>query len=133
MTEQLKILVVDDNRDIIKCLNSYMVNKGYQVSGVSNVPQALSELGREKFDVAIVDICLEGISGISLLKSIKGREDLMPVVMMSAYETQEIVRECLSLGAYDFIAKPFRVVELEEILQNIQRRKQRLVNMGVLL
>jgi DNA-binding response OmpR family regulator len=76
---------------------------------------------------------LNSFSGISFLKSIKNRGDTSPVIMMSGYADRSEVQECLNLGAYDFLFKPFHMEVVIEVLQAIDKRNQRFVKMGVII
>lgn len=127
-----KVLIVDKEPLMVKFLQMYLKQKGIESQGVLGVTQALSVYSDNHFDAIVMDVCLERFSGVSFLKSIKGRGDLIPVIMMSANATREMAQECLLLGAHDFLFKPFRLSVLEEILRAIQIRKQRLVHMGVM-
>lgn len=128
-----KVLIIDNDRDMVKFLRLYLDKKGIKSVGVHSVTEALGVYDPNSFDAIVADVCLERFSGVSLLKSIRGRGDLIPVIMMSAYATREMAQECLVLGAHDFLFKPFRLAVLEEILRGIHVRKQRLIHMGVML
>ena len=127
----LKILVVDDNQRLVDFLAMYLSKKGYNAQGVTSVPEALGIIAQEKFDVLIVDACFEHVSGLTLLKSLRSRGDLTPVIMMSGYAQPQQVQECLKLGADDFLFKPFRLEVLADILQGIESRNRRFAKMGV--
>ncbi|MBF0503651.1 MAG: response regulator [Candidatus Omnitrophica bacterium] len=127
----MNILVVDDKQEMASFLTLYLKNKGYSSRGVCSVQEAWELLSKEKFDVVITDVCLKESSGLILLKSIKSRGDTTAVVMMSGYAQPQQVVECLNLGAYDFLFKPFHLEVLAEVLQNIKNRNQRFAEMGV--
>jgi DNA-binding NtrC family response regulator len=110
-----------------------LTKKGFRATAVANVPEALEAVSKEKFDVFIVDVRLKQFSGISFLKSIKNRGDTSPVIMMSGYADRSEVQECLNLGAYDFLFKPFHMEVVIEVLQAIDKRNQRFVKMGVII
>lgn len=133
MNNVLNVLIVDDNKEMVAYLKSYLVRKGYQATGVYSVPLALDAIEKNVFDVMVIDVCLESFSGVSLLKSVKNRGDLCPIVMMSGFATHEMAEECLNLGAYDFLFKPFRLQIIDGILQNLKNRKERLTKMGVMV
>ena len=128
----LKILLVDDNISMVSFLGKYLNKKGYQNEGVYAVPDALESISKKKFDVVIADVCFNQFSGLVLLKSIKSRGDMTPVIMMSGYAKSEQVLECLRIGAYDFLFKPFRLEVLAEILKGIENRNERFAKLGVI-
>lgn len=133
MSGPLNILILDDNRDMLHFLQVCLTKKGFRATAVANVPEALEAVSKEKFDVFIVDVRLKQFSGISFLKSIKNRGDTSPVIMMSGYADRSEVQECLNLGAYDFLFKPFHMEVVIEVLQAIDKRNQRFVKMGVII
>jgi len=128
----LNILIVDDNQNMVSMLSMYFTQKGSKVTGVYNVPQALEAFAKDRFDAVLVDVCLKPFSGMVFLKSLKSRGNATPMIMMSGYAKPEQIEECLSLGAYDFLLKPFRLELLDEILQTIEDRHQRFAKMGVI-
>ena len=128
----LNILVIDDSKDMAIGLKKYLIKKGFKVTGVFSVFDAVDVILKEKIDVFIVDVHLKNFSGISFLKSVKNRGDLTPVIMMSADVSPKEFHECLILGAYDFLFKPFRWEMLFEILQTIDKRNQRFFETGVI-
>ena len=110
-----------------------LTKKGFRTTAVPNVPEALEAISKEKFDVFIVDVRLKQFSGISFLKSIRNRGDVSPVIMMSGFADRKEVQECLNLGAYDFLFKPFHLEVVIDLLQNIDKRNQRFEKMGVVI
>ena len=94
--------------------------------------EALDKIERVQIDAMVIAVSLKGFSGLSLLKSLKNRGDVTPVIMMSAYATHEMAEECLNHGAYDFLFKPFRLEVLADILEGIKKRNDRLAKMGVI-
>lgn len=128
----LNILVVDDNREMALMMQMFLQKKGYAVAVAGNVSDALSILKNQSIDIVISDVVLQDISGLSILKTIKSRGSFIPVVMMSAYVNREIAVECLSLGAYDFLFKPFRLSVLEDILKEVAERRERWIKGGII-
>lgn len=133
MSGPLNILILDDNRDMLHFLQVCLTKKGFRTTAVPNVPEALEAISKEKFDVFIVDVRLKQFSGISFLKSIRNRGDVSPVIMMSGFADRKEVQECLNLGAYDFLFKPFHLEVVIDLLQNIDKRNQRFEKMGVVI
>ena len=127
----LNVLVVDDDPNFVAALTLYLGKKGFGVRGVNTVTEALDVFTKEKFDAAVVDVCIAKFSGLVFLKSIKSSRHTIPVIMMSGSAQSQRVRECLNLGAYDFLFKPFRLEVLHGILHTIENRKERFANMGV--
>ena len=106
-----KILVVDDEHDIADLLEVYLQNENYIVYKFNSAKDALTCIEQEELDLAILDIMLPDISGFSLCQKIREKHTY-PIIMLTAKdeETDKITR--LTLGADDYVTKPFRPLEL---------------------
>ena len=114
-----KILVVDDEPMICKSCKEILEGEGYDVdlanSGQEGVKKALEKI----FDLVIVDMKMPDLSGMSLLKRIKGEKLKTPVIMITAYSTLETAIEAMKLGAADYIPKPFTPDELSGVVKSV--------------
>jgi len=107
-----RILVVDDEPSTLSLLNTLLNTKGYDVVSALGGQKAKDLLKSETFDLMISDIRMTPINGIELLKLAHHQHRAMSVVMLTAYGTVETAIEALKLGAFDYVAKPFKVDEL---------------------
>jgi len=118
---QVHILVVDDERNIRNNLGMVLEAEGYKVDTVSNGDDALMRVKEGRYDVAFVDIQMPKMSGLELLRYLRGLRPKMPVVMLTAYGTVSRAVEAMKLGAVDFLEKPFDpkavLILCEEILE----------------
>ena len=114
-----KILVVDDEPMICKSCKEILEGEGYDVdlanSGQEGVKKALEKI----FDLVIVDMKMPDLSGMSLLKRLKGEKLKTPVIMITAYSTLETAIEAMKLGAADYIPKPFTPDELSVVVKSV--------------
>lgn len=110
----LRILVVDDDDDFSGVTAEWLSRRGHQVSTARSADAALSLLGQDQFDVAVVDLCMPSHSGLDLLRRVKsnGSADL-EVVLLTGEGTVEAAVEAIKAGAYDFLLKPCRLQEIE--------------------
>ena len=106
-----KILVVDDEKDIADLLEVYLKNENYNVYKFYSAEESLECIAREEMDLAILDIMLPGVSGFSICQQIREKYTY-PIIMLTAKgeETDKITG--LTLGADDYVTKPFRPLEL---------------------
>ncbi len=115
MTE--KILTVDDSMSVRKMIEFALKSKGYVVSGASDGQEGLEILERgERFDLVVLDINMPRMDGLTLLKTVRGRPNWsrLPILMLTT-EGQDTDRDqALSLGASDYMVKPFKPTELIE-------------------
>ena len=105
------ILVVDDERAITDLVGIYLRNEGYQVTLAYTGADAARAILTREFDLAVLDIMLPDIDGFELLRTIRA-EHTYPVIMLTARDAQADKIEGLTLGADDYVVKPFRPLEL---------------------
>jgi len=116
--KNIKILIVDDERDMCWLLSRVFQDAGYEVITALTGEEALIKVEKEETELVILDEKLPGISGIKALSAIKKVKPETVVIMISAYGTEEMKKEAMRIGAYDFIDKPFSV---EGILQTTKK------------
>ncbi len=122
-----KILLVEDDRDIVNLVKHYLEKEGFRVIDASDGAKGLEKLQHEKIDLAILDVMLPGLDGIEVLKRIKGnvKTSGLPVIMLTAKgeETDKVIG--LELGADDYMTKPFSPKELVARIKALLRRTER--------
>lgn len=106
-----KILVVDDEHDIADLLEVYLQNENYIVYKFYSAKDALTCIEQEELDLAILDIMLPDISGFSLCQKIR-ETHIYPIIMLTAKDEETDKITGLTLGADDYVTKPFRPLEL---------------------
>lgn len=109
--ETPRILVVDDERTITDLVGIYLRNEGYDVTLAYTGADAARLILEREFDLAVLDIMLPDVDGFELLRTIRA-ERTYPVIMLTARDSQSDKIEGLSLGADDYMVKPFRPLEL---------------------
>lgn len=107
------ILIIDDNQSTIDALNQIIVKNGYHVYTADTAEIGYNIFINNSIDLIITDMMLPGISGIELLGKIRQKNELIPVIIISAYGSVEKAVEAVKLGATDFITKPFTIEEIE--------------------
>lgn len=118
-----KILVVDDEEDILWSLKEFLVNKDLsaEVLTASSGEAALEVLARKRIDLVITDIRMPGMSGLDLLVEIKNRFPYTSVIVMTAFPSSEFKREALLRGGMYFVEKPFDIKVLRERVKDALR------------
>ena len=107
-----KILVVDDDNNILRVIKLRLEAEGYQVTTAGKARVALELVNDEVFDFALVDLKLNGTNGIQLMENLHQLYPEMPVIILTAYGTIESAVEAMRKGAYTYITKPFNYDEL---------------------
>ncbi len=116
-----RILVVDDNPELLEALSSELSDLGWSVAGASLGGDALSKFDETSPDVVLLDVILPDISGLDVLDEIKSRSESTPVVVMSGGGTIEIAVRAMRAGAESFVQKPFDVDSLDVLLEKAGR------------
>ncbi len=120
-----RILVVDDEEDILELVRYNLVKEGYQVSGTLTGEDALKKARSEAFDLIVLDLMLPGIDGLEVTKKLKGNQKTAntPIVMLTAKGEEADIVTGLELGADDYITKPFSPRVLVARVRAALRRK----------
>ena len=114
-----KLLIVDDEPDMLKLLSMIIKEKTpFEAVSTNNPLEALELARRGGFDLVIADLKMPGLDGIELLEAIKKADEEIPVIIMTAYGTVESAMETMRKGAFDFITKPFKK---EQMLYTIDK------------
>jgi DNA-binding NtrC family response regulator len=117
MTE--KILVIDDEVDMLMMLRMLIEeNTDHSVETTNNPSEGLKRLTSEAFDLVITDLKMPGIDGMELFAEIRKTVPRLPVILITAYGSQQVADEAIREGISDFITKPFKK---DRILFSIQR------------
>ncbi|PLY12391.1 MAG: DNA-binding response regulator [Desulfuromonas sp.] len=116
------ILLVEDEMSIAQGLLFNLEAEGYQVTHAQTGEEALEALAREHFQLVLLDIMLPGISGFEVCRQLRERDNQLPVLMLTARETEEDRVRGLGLGADDYLAKPFSLDELMLRIEGMLRR-----------
>jgi DNA-binding NtrC family response regulator len=112
MAEKEKILVVDDDVQLLDTLYDTLTMHDFLVSKASNGEEALEKMQTTSYDLVITDVMMENIDGITLLKEIKKNFPDVLVIVVSGHGGIDVVIEATRAGAYDFIPKPFSSKEI---------------------
>ncbi|MCI2061556.1 MAG: response regulator transcription factor [Eubacteriaceae bacterium] len=122
-----KILLVEDDTDIIANLDELLSSEGFDVSAAATQAEALALIEKTKFDIALLDINLPDGSGYAVCSAIKADDASnvnagTPVIFITAYDDETTAVTGLDMGADDYITKPFRPKELVSRINSVLRR-----------
>jgi len=119
-----KILVVDDDETILKLLKMRLEAKGYQVFTAPQSQEALKIVETEAINLALVDLKLNGESGIDLMKNLHKINPILPIIILTAFGTVKTAVEAMSKGAFSYLTKPFDNDELLLQIKNCLDRNR---------
>lgn len=123
METRKRILIVDDEEDICNILSFNLEKAGYDTRKVHSAEEALTS-GVNGYDLILLDIMMEGISGLKMAEMMKKNPDTakIPIIFISAKDTEDDTVNGLNIGADDYIAKPFSIREVLSRVAAVLRR-----------
>ncbi len=123
--ENMKILLVDDDRWVRDSLRRFFESENCRLNTVETAEEGLAEIEKTIFDIIIVDYCLPGINGFEFLEKIREKAPSAIKILITAYGRKAIMEEASRIGVHYFIAKPFSSHTIESVLsQLIEARKK---------
>ena len=122
-----RILVVDDEEDILELVRFHLAREGYQLTLAATGEEALKKAKHDKFDLVVLDLMLPGLDGLEVAKALKddARTKSVPIVMLTAKGEDADVVSGLEIGADDYITKPFSPRVLTARVKAVLRRRSR--------
>lgn len=119
----MKILVVDDDREIVELLSIYLRNEGFDIVKAYDGKQALEKLKKyPNIQMVILDIMMPRLDGISVVREIRKENDQLPLLLLSAKSTDADKIHGLTHGADDYVTKPFNPLEITARVKSLLRR-----------
>ncbi|HEU4369050.1 MAG TPA: sigma-54 dependent transcriptional regulator [Methylomirabilota bacterium] len=112
-----KILVVDNDREMVNLLQGHLAGQGWAVAGAIGGADAMTAMGREDYDVILTDLVMDGVDGLALLREARQRDPVPRVVLMTAFGSLETAIEAIRHGAYDYLTKPFKMEQASLAVQ----------------
>ncbi len=112
-----KLLIVDDEKIALRNLEHVMKKEGYDVTGTQSGPNALKLLGQHQFDVVLTDLRMEKVDGMQVLTKCRELYPDTEVIMITGFATLESAVDAMKHGAFNYIAKPFKLDEVRKVVQ----------------
>jgi len=115
----LKVLVVDDEEDVVEVIQDRLEAYGFTVVTAGNGVEALKRLSMEKFDGVFLDVKMPEMGGIEALEEIRKRDRKIPVIIITSSSTREAAIEAMAKGANEYVLKPFEWEELKAKIEKV--------------
>ena len=115
-TDPIRLLLVDDEKDFVNILSKRFKRRNIDVAKAFSGAEAIQALRGQEFDVAVLDLKMEDMDGIEVLKVLKIMDPRLAVIMLTGHGSAEAAEQGIKLGAFDYLTKP---CELEELLEKI--------------
>ena len=117
MSNRPKILVIDDEADILEVLNFLLEREGFEVVNANSGIEAFERILKEPYHAIISDLCMPEMDGLTLLKQVRAQRDLTPFIFLSGHAKPWDEHEMINFGAYELIVKP----NLEKVLPALKK------------
>jgi|UniRef100_A0A7C3Z252 DNA-binding NtrC family response regulator len=113
---KLKVMVLDDEPIVCKRLQPALEKLGFEVDTFTQSLEALHHIKENKYDIIITDLKMKGIDGMAFLQEAKKQHPTTEVIVITGFATLETAKESFQKGVFDFIAKPFKLSEIQEVV-----------------
>jgi two-component system response regulator AtoC len=120
----VQILVVDDDPQMQFFLKEALLRQGYGVTLRASAEEALEAMAGSRFDLALLDIRLPGVSGLVALEAMLKIDAVLPIIVITAHGSREAAVEAIRRGAYDYFTKPFRLEEMEIVIRRALEKRR---------
>ena len=124
MSSRKHILIIDDEENLRHMLSVMLTRQGYQTDSAGDGEEGLAKIRQQAYDFILCDIRMPEMDGKSFLARALQEQVSSAIIMMSAYGTVETAVECMKMGAYDFISKPFKKDEIVMVLKKAEERER---------
>ncbi len=121
MNKEVHILIVDDDRSMAKTLADIFRSKGYLARPANSAKEALKKIEKGKIDCVLSDIRMPEVSGVELCRAIKEKNPELPVVLMTAYSDDRLLKESLEEGALAVLPKPLDIHALLYLFPSLHK------------
>jgi two-component system response regulator HydG len=118
------ILVVDDRSEDRQTFADVLTDKAYRVTTAKNGYEAIDLVKQDNFDVIFVDVKMPGIDGLETFKQIHKLKPEIPVIMITAYSVEDLLRDAVDKGAYACFYKPLDIEKIIKIVEEVRNNKQ---------
>ncbi len=121
-TAKTSILILDDEPIVSKRLQPALEKRGYEVESFYESVKALARVQERSFDIVVTDLKMEGIDGMQFLAEVKNLSPRTEVIVITGFATMDTAKESMRKGVFDFLAKPFKLGEIQEVIKKAEER-----------
>jgi DNA-binding NtrC family response regulator len=117
-----QVLILDDEPIVCKRLKPGLEKVGYEVEAFTRSAEAMDRVKEKDFDIVITDLKMEGLDGMQFLAEVKKHSPATEVIVITGFATMETAKESFKKGVFDFIAKPFKLGEIQDIVRKAEMK-----------
>ncbi|MEI6747695.1 MAG: sigma-54-dependent transcriptional regulator [Bacteroidales bacterium] len=119
--DKIKILILDDEKQFTEELSGFFVDSDFESFEANTAAEGKKILSNTEIDLLILDVRLPGVNGLDILKEVKTQYPFMEVIIISAHGDMDTVIKAMRLGAFDYLRKPFRFIDIQIAIERTQR------------
>ncbi len=121
--DSLRILIVDDEDELVSALEERLNLRGFQAKGVATGEEALAYLADRQCDVVLLDVKMPGLGGLEVIERIKEKTPSPQVILLTGHISVQDAERGMGLGAFDYLMKPIKIDELIRVLRSAGARE----------
>jgi DNA-binding NtrC family response regulator len=125
VSQEIEVLVLDDEPIVCERLQDFLKKKGMSVETFNESQKALDRLKEKSFDVIVTDMKMEGPTGMDVLLAVKRGPHNSEVIIITGYGSFETLREAETVGAFDYIGKPFKMSDMYNLVKKAAKKARR--------
>jgi CheY-like chemotaxis protein len=118
-----RILVIEDDEEMRALLRDMIEEEGYKTDSVNNGSEAFHKLAKESFDLIITDVRMPGLTGLDILPGIKRLQPDAPIIVITAFGSEEVQRKAFERGANAYLEKPIHFQKLRTLIHDLFSQK----------
>ena len=122
--DKIKILILDDEKQFTEELSGFFLDSDYESFEANTAAEGKKILTNHEIDLLILDVRLPGVNGLDILKEVKTQYPSMEVIIISAHGDMDTVIKAMRLGAFDYLRKPFRYIDIQIAIERTQKYLQ---------
>ncbi|MGD8366123.1 MAG: response regulator [Desulfobacterales bacterium] len=119
-----RILILDDEPIVCNRLRPTFEKLGYEVEVFVDSADAMARIHEADFDIVITDLKMKGIDGLQFVDAVKSKSPGTEVIVITGFATMETAKESFKLGIFDFVAKPFKISEIRELVEKAEQKRK---------
>ena len=119
MKRQVRVILLDDEPIVCERLKPALEKIGFYVEAYTESQDVIDRVSQEKFDVLVTDLKMQKPDGLDVMKFVKQQSPTTKVIIITGFATQETAAEAMESGAVEFIAKPFKISQLRDLILKI--------------
>ena len=122
----ISVLLVDDEKGYLNVLSNRLCRRAINATKAYSGTEAIQILRKNDFDVVVLDLKMEDMDGIEVLKVVKRMVPNLPVIILTGHGSQTAAKEGIEFGAFDYLTKPCELVELMDKIRKAHRHQEKL-------